>query len=238
MAHKYEYLLPEFPRTKHLPIEPNAERDDLIASEEDLLELEKEDLVFVEEKIDGANSAITEMEGYPIIRNRNHILNKSYAAKTPAKLQFAPIWNWYYANANKFLKASKLLGFMPSIFGEWMYAQHSVFYDKLPDLFIAFDIFDPENNKFLDSKFVHNELNECGFKTVPLLHQGKVNRNLLLKLRDGPSLFSSVEPREGIYIKVVRDGYVFKRYKMVRNNFIQGEHWNKRKITKNTTVKE
>ena len=30
------------------------------------------------------------------------------------------------------------------LFGEWCYAQHSIFYDRLPDWFLGFDIYDKD----------------------------------------------------------------------------------------------
>ena len=40
---------------------------------------------------------------------------------------------------------------MPSyiLFGEWMAAKHSIHYNKLPDTFIAFDLYDQTQGKFL-----------------------------------------------------------------------------------------
>ena len=35
------------------------------------------------------------------------------------------------------------------LFGEWMCVKHTVAYDKLPDWFIAFDILDMDEGKFL-----------------------------------------------------------------------------------------
>jgi hypothetical protein len=35
------------------------------------------------------------------------------------------------------------------LFGEWVYAKHSIHYSKLPAYFIAFDIFDLQNQSFL-----------------------------------------------------------------------------------------
>lgn len=58
MKYKKEDVLPKFVRTMHLPIEPNAERDDLIASEKELNDLMDNENVFVEEKVDGANCGI------------------------------------------------------------------------------------------------------------------------------------------------------------------------------------
>lgn len=85
--------LPEYPRTLHLPHNPNAARNDLIASSKDVAEIFSSDNVYIEEKIDGANCGMMLIddgkgESIPLIRNRSHILSKGYNKGTPAKQQF------------------------------------------------------------------------------------------------------------------------------------------------------
>jgi len=58
MFDKEKLILPEFPRTMHLPVEPNATSDDRIASVKDLEWLLTQDCQ-ITEKIDGANSGIS-----------------------------------------------------------------------------------------------------------------------------------------------------------------------------------
>jgi hypothetical protein len=238
MKHEMEYYLPKFVRTKHLPLDPNAQRDDLIASTEEFQSVLNEKNVFIEEKLDAANCGMTIIDGQPIIRNRNHILSKSYAGKTPAKMQFASIWNWYYGNASKLIDLEYFLGFKPCVYGEWMYAQHTIKYDQLPDYFIIFDIYNPEEEYFLSPEIYHDAVKEAGLFSVPLLHHGQVTEKLLFELRKGTSAFALSSEKEGIYIKVASDdGKIKNRYKMVRPGFIQGEHWNERGIIKNTLKK-
>ena len=238
MSKEQEKTLPKFPRTKHLPLEPNAGREDLIASNEEFEALLRHNNVFISEKVDGANCAITIVDGQPMIRNRNHILSKSFTgAKTPAKMQFSSIWNWFYQNSYRFQDLQRILGFVPCVYGEWMYARHTVKYDKLPEYFIAFDIYDSDEGKFVGTDICRSVLEEVGMAIVPLLHVGPVNEKILLDLRNGPSLLSSTDKREGIYIKLVDDGFVSGRYKMVRSGFIQGEHWNKRGMETNKLIR-
>ena len=238
MSKERELILPKFIRTKHLPLEPNAARDDLVATAAEYQSVLDHDNVFIEEKIDGANCGITIVDGYPIIRNRNHILSKSFSGKTPAKMQFSSIWNWFYSHADSLNKLKEILKFNPCIYGEWMYARHSVDYDQLPDYFIAFDIYDLEEKRFININDYREVLEEMGISVVPLLHQGSVDEKTLLSLRDGDATFSSTEKREGIYIRIVnKKGFVSKRYKMVRDGFIQGEHWNKKKLVRNRIMK-
>lgn len=103
---------------------------------------------------------------------------------------------------------------------------------------MGFDIYDPYWKYFLNPKVYQNAFKESGFSSVPIIYQGKVDKNLLIELRDGDSVFSANERKEGIYIKVADGDRIVKRYKMVRKNFIQGEHWNRQELIKNKCVKE
>jgi hypothetical protein len=236
-----ERVLPKFARTFHLPIEPNASRDDLIAPVSSLSILKDPTLV-VEEKVDGANVGITIHKGQPLIRNRNHILNKGYGRKdTPAKKQYAPLWNWFYSNTDKFLFLEDILGFTPAVYGEWLYARHTIEYDRLPDLFIAYDIFSPADNKWLAPDRYRAALTEVGFSVVPKLGWGPMAPDELIMMRDERSEFSSTSQREGLYLKTATDPYGLEfcgqRLKMVRNAFITDDHWNNKPLVTNKLTK-
>lgn len=234
---KYDILLPDYPRTRHLPWKANAKRDDLIASEKEAKVIFESDNVFVEEKIDAASVGITILDEQPVIRNRNHILNKSFAAKTPAKMQFASIWNWFYEHQEMFKDLFELAGPV-TLYGEWMWAVHGLEYDKLPAYFIPYDLFDHTDMHYKHTAFARQCLTNAGFATVPLLHQGKVQSYEQLEaLANGPSPFTTLSPREGIYIKITDGKQIIQRFKMVRQDFIQGEHWSKKQIKRNRLAK-
>ena len=112
-------LLPDYPRTQHLHYKPNAQRLDSIASEKECAVIFENENTFVEEKVDGANCGICYYENNPIIRNRSNILQKGKSGhlRTPAKIQFAPLWNWFYENSHKFVMLNDLCGFEASIYG-------------------------------------------------------------------------------------------------------------------------
>jgi ATP-dependent RNA circularization protein (DNA/RNA ligase family) len=234
-----KYILPDFPRTKHLPIEPNAQRDDLVASQDELGLLLQTNKAIIEEKIDGSNCGIIVSGDYPIIRNKNHILNKNYTGNrgTPAKAQFSPIWTWFYRNKEKFERLNEIVGYEVGVYGEWMFAKHVIYYDLLPDLFIAYDIYDAKNKYFLSPKVTRSILIEAGFSVVPLLAEDvDLSVDKLLSLRNGKSEFSN-ETREGIYIKVHDDTKIINRYKMVRADYTTDENWNKKALVKNKVLK-
>jgi hypothetical protein len=228
-----KHLLPEFPRTMHLPIEPNATSDDKIASEDEMNAF-LTNLIVVEEKIDGANSGIRLHEGMPIIRNRSHILNKTYPKrKTPAQTQFSAVYTWFYENLAKFQQIEKSLGFVPSVYGEWMYAQHSVEYDLLPDLWIPYDIYNPDTQQFICPNKSREVLTEAGFHVAPLIQKGMLTPKELITLRDAQSQFSSHNKREGIYLKATDGEKIIGRYKMVAPWFKTNDNWIKLPLVRN-----
>lgn len=235
----YQKLLPEYMRTKHFFYKPNAQRLDLIADEDECKCVFTNENTFVEEKVDAANCGICYYESHPIIRNRSHILQKGKSGhlRTPAKIQFAPIWNYFYDNIEKFEKLNNLCGFPASIYAEWMYAVHGIMYDKLPSLFMAYDIYDWEKGVYIKTDLARKLLQESGFAIVPLLHAGKIpNCSFLEKFMNEKSPFSTSDKREGIYIKVCDNEQIIARFKWVRHDFIQGSRWDERKLTRNKIV--
>lgn len=225
-------LLPEYPRTEHLPYRPNKTDDDLVADPKDLKK-HAAHWITVQEKVDGSAAAFCLHDGHPIIRNRSNILRKGFKGRTAAKLQFDRIWNHFYENKAKFERLESLAG-QVSVYGEWMVAQHGTLYDRLPDYFLAFDVYRPETRQFLDPIEAEELLSEAGFSTVPRLYDGKwLPFGELAKFLGKPSPFSSTEVAEGIYIKV-RDGKSrITGYKMVREGFVPGKLWNPNIVQKN-----
>lgn len=213
-------MIPEFPKTPHL------ENSSILSSEN----------LFVEEKIDGANCGMALINEHPVIRNRTHILKKGYIRKkTPAKLQFRPVWNWFYDNISKFKKLESHGSLV--LYGEWMWALHGIHYDKLPDWFIVYDIFDLNYKKYLSPNIRRKILEDIGFVNIPLLHKGPIALKELHKLCNQPSAYSSIDQREGIYLKNSDEKFTVDRYKLVREGYIQGCNWDNEKIKKQGLAK-
>ena len=136
------------------------------------------------------------------------------------------------------------------MYGEWMYAKHSIFYDRLPHYFMEFDVLDRETGKFLDTPSRHELLIDLPIHSVPVLASGIFNSRdeILSYLGDSKYITDnhianlkaeaerlgldadrivretdSSRMMEGIYIKVERNGEVVDRMKFVRNSFLQTE---------------
>ncbi|RDJ35000.1 MAG: hypothetical protein DWQ19_09200 [Crenarchaeota archaeon] len=230
---EFKKILPDYPRTEHFPWKPNTSRDDLVASREEAAVVFISNDVEITEKVDGAQCAMALYEGHPVIRNSNHILAKGYVKDTPAKKQFASIFNWFYENKHKFEKLNELIDNV-GVYGEWMVAQHGLEYDCLPDKFIAFDLYNYQTKEFVCSKIARQLMEESGFVTVPLLYYGRIySYDQLEAWANESSPFTTRGKREGIYIKVNDKRWVKQRFKMVRQGFVQGSLWDHKKLKKN-----
>ena len=101
------------------------------------------------------------------------------------------------------------------LFGEWVYARHSVHYRQLPHYFFEFDIYDKEIEAFLSLERRLAILEGANIETVPVLHTGAVSRDELEELI-GPSQFDSQFENpltkrtdnlmEGLYLRTEADG--------------------------------
>jgi len=221
-------ILPTFPRTLHLPYgEPNATKDDVVAQESEAAVVFEQE-VHVEEKIDGASVGMTILDGHPLIRNRDHILRKGYVKNTPAKKQFASVWNWWYQHRDRF---EKLEGF--SVYGEWMKARHGIYYNILPDWFIAYDVYDHKTRSFLAANKARRMLLSAGFVIPTASLVGYVEEyGEFEELTRLPSTWSE-ELSEGVYVKVSSEEEVTHRFKMVRQDFVRGKFWDGKTMMKN-----
>jgi atypical dual specificity phosphatase len=237
-------LLPAFPRTPLLPYQPNATVDDIIASNADIkLLFDENSRVSIEEKIDAASvGMVLRFEGtvgddsHPVIRNRDHILRKGYMKDTPAKKQFVSIWTWFYENKDKF---GKLRDKGPySVYGEWMVARHGIYYDRLPDWFIAYDLYNYETGQFLQTPKTRAILLECGFQIPCLLSNEPLQSIEMVTQWDHTVCEWSHEKIEGVYFKIWNEEIITNRFKWVRPSFERGKYWDGKTLRKNKLHKE
>src|SRR4051812_26868007 len=132
--------LHRYPRTHHLDgsrLQPGDEDSQSIS----FAALAGRYLV-IEEKVDGANTGISfDAEGRLWLQSRGHFLTGG-----PREKHFALFKRWAYPPAGA-LRAA--LGQRFVLYGEWLYAKHTVFYDRLPHYFLEFDILDTATGAFL-----------------------------------------------------------------------------------------
>ena len=179
-----------------------------------------------EEKVDGGVVGIAWDGEKHLAIGKHSMINYDDNSK-----KFYGLNNWIYEHYEKIEKIP--LGYI--IYGEWLKAQHNIFYDKLPDYFLAFDIFD--GHRYLDLPSRSEFLNKLGFAEVPLIYSGDdLDVVDILCIADGFSInnrsrFSSSE-MEGIVIKNY-DKNLFGKY--VRREFLESaeEHWLRLPIVEN-----
>lgn len=216
----------KYPRTPHLlgSRQQQGDEDLAIVSPTEL----KGRFLVVEEKLDGANSAISfDEDGDLVLQSRGHVLSGG-----PRERQFDLFKRW--ANAHRGALAS-VLGTRYVLYGEWLYARHTIRYDYLPHYFLEFDVFDRNTEEFLSTERRHTLLSSAPVVSVPVLDQGPLSRfeDLI-----GRSTCSTTEIMEGLYVKWEEDGCVRGRYKYVRGGFTQAVeqedvHWLDRPLEPN-----
>src|SRR5689334_1995440 len=119
-------MLVKYPRTPHLEGSRSQPGDEGLEALPFAL-LRGRQLV-VEEKLDGANAAISfDPRGQLLLQSRGH-----YLAGGPRERQFAPLKAWAAMLAPRLRPR---LGDRFVLYGEWLYATHTVFYDALPHWF-------------------------------------------------------------------------------------------------------
>ncbi|PTM57926.1 RNA ligase family protein [Desmospora activa] len=230
----------KYPRTPHIS------GSGLQAGDEDLNTVSFHELagkrLVVEEKMDGANSGISfDEKGQLYLQSRGHFLMGG-----AREAQFHLLKSWAHRYAGELWA---LLGKRYVMYGEWLYAKHTVFYTDLPHYFLEFDIYDKEQDQFLSTERRRDMLTAAPFiVSVKVLIEGSFRSLRQLQAWIGDSHFiaadhvqqlraaaaaQGMDPErvvretdmsrkmEGLYIKLEENGVVKGRYKYVRNGFLQ-----------------
>ncbi len=226
-------LLPPYPRIPHLPHNPNASQDDIIASNDTAKIIWESKTISVQEKADGANLAVAIIDGHPVMRNRDKFLSKATIKKTAAKQQFKYCWNWVYEHKKQIEQAGEY-----SFYGEWLLAAHGVQYNRLADWFYVYDVLDQNKCLFLDTLEAQKITEGIGLSFIKPLHYGSVeNYDQLIQLAEGNTALAQNEQREGIVVKVSDGKFITHLFKMVRTGYEPGKLWKQDVITKNKLEK-
>jgi atypical dual specificity phosphatase len=217
----------KFPRTRHIFNVGGATVDDRILDADERDTFMKEYDVFIAEKVDGAQLGISIDENYKImVQNRSHYVNsKSHS-------QFEKLNKWIIDHKEALFQI--LEDQHTILFGEWLYAKHSIAYNSLPDYFMAFDLYNKKKNLFYNRDKLVEALKDTNVHYVREMYRGNIkDKNQLLKMIEQKSEYTDGRV-EGIYLKIFERDYVKARCKLVRNDFICGnEHWTKHTIEKN-----
>ena len=213
-----------FPHTPHLIWLGDAmPRDDKVLSNAEVKELLAGDVV-VEEKVDGANLGFSFDEtGQLQAQNRGQYLRLPYSG------QFSKLSQWRAIHDDA-LSRSLQTGWIS--FGEWCSARHSLSYDRLPDWWLLFDIYDRRHQRFLSTSARNTFARKAGLVTVVELFRGRIGmRELQRLLMDAPSRYRA-GPLEGLVVRSEIAGALRARTKLVRPDFTQAidQHWRSRPL--------
>ncbi|MBW3596551.1 MAG: RNA ligase family protein [Planctomycetes bacterium] len=226
----------KYPRTPHL-FGSKGTDDDKHLGEAESQAFIADDSLIVEEKLDGTNVGIHFSEaGEMVLQCRGHLVTEGMHPQYDLFKQWAAVKRVALEGRleNRFI-----------LFGEWLYARHTIFYRRLPHYFFEFDIYDKQQEAFLDLK-QRIALIEGTIQTVPVLHTGPISRSGLEDLI-GPSRFASrfENPAtkrtdnlmEGLYLRREDEGIVTGRAKCVRPEFVekikQSVHWQHQSMVPN-----
>jgi len=217
----------KFPRTKHFINLGSATKDDKIcdlAEQKDILQYD----LIIEEKIDGANMGFRCEDGNIIAQNRTHVVcSKSHE-------QFKKLNMWINQHKDDLMSIFQRGHYI--VFGEWLFFKHSIHYDKLPNHFILFDIYDIDKDEFLARSIVEDMIKDTKLCQIPIIYRGIATMQQLKQLVNSASSFYSGKV-EGIYIRACVDDVVKYRCKIVRSDFVCGNtEWGSGKFTENKLV--
>ncbi len=251
----------KYPRTRHI-LDSGRQPDDDDLGAAGFEAVAGRHLV-IEEKIDGANAAISfDGAGQLLLQSRGH-----YLTGGPRERHFDLFKKWAHEIKDRLWP---VLGRRLIVYGEWVYAKHTIFYDSLPHFFLEFDVLDREDDAFLSTPRRRELLADLPISSVPVLHEGPVARPSELTALVARSAFKSAAWRgtlaaaakapphkpdlvirqtdpsdlmEGLYIKVEQKGSVAERFKYVRRGFLSTvldseSHWQSRPILPNRLAKD
>lgn len=220
----------KFPSTPHLALLGNVVvRDDKVMSKSERDEFLRHEIV-IEEKVDGANLGISfDSSGNIRLQNRGSYLHPPYSG------QWKKLPTWFPSRIDILFEhlADRYI-----LFGEWCYAQHSVIYNQLPDWFLAFDIFDKIEGKFLSYLRRNNLFYTLGVFQVPVIQRGRFSFSEINNFLSQSKL--SNNPAEGLYLRYDKGDWLEQRAKLVRPAFIQSieQHWSRSNIKANQLKQE
>lgn len=247
----------KYPRTEHIPYSKEINTSFRSLSQEVLLPIksmannENDQVIIIEEKMDGIGLGIGFDNGVPYVQQRGHIF---LLELLPPSLSYFKQWI-----VEREESLYELIQENYVLFGEWLKNTHSIYYNQLPDYFLEYDIYSKKDNFFLStasreellsssknwlfSVKVLEKLNSLSLKDLSSIfenHPYSYFKNSEVLNIQMPECILNDLHYEGFYIKVENQYSVLSRYKWISCNFIQhllnNEHWKEREQIDNTIV--
>lgn len=196
----------------------------------------------IEEKVDGANAGLSfDSDANLRLQCRGHYI---VGGPSPTEQQFNQFRRWGVTHQDALFD---VLSDQYLLFGEWLYAKHSVYYDALPHYFMEYDVWDRASEKFLSTKARRKLLAGLPLVSVPVLFEGELTSVDEVRALIRPSLYKTPQWRdnlkatalrlgidpvrvmegtdpedlaEGVYLKDETDDFTVGRYKFIRQSFV------------------
>ncbi|EEF62195.1 RNA ligase family protein [Pedosphaera parvula] len=230
----------KYPRTPHLFGSQGTDDDKHLGHKESEACIKDPSLI-VEEKLDGTNVGIHfTTAGRMVLQCRGHEITEGMHP------QYDLFKQWTAVKRNAF---EEMLGSRFILYGEWLYAKHSVHYRGLPHYFFEFDIYDKDAGEFLNLETRLKMLEGTRIQTVPVIQRGKSTLEELVDLVGNSAFDSAFENpisggtdtlMEGLYLRIETEGRVTGRAKMVRPEFVEkvkrSEHWQHQAMVQNLLI--
>ncbi|MEK6916648.1 MAG: RNA ligase family protein [Nanoarchaeota archaeon] len=210
-----EYV--DFPSTPHIYVDSHFGHKEMHSfyTDKESTKLLAGKKVNLEEKLDGSNVGISFMDWELSLQSRKH--------KIGNHAQYDLLKNWSQVMAEHF---KRTIGNKYVVFGEWMFAKHTLEYDALPHYFIGTGVWDKEEGRPISTDRRYALFEELGIPHSPMIYSGEVsgykhlNSFMNINSEFGPNRI------EGLYGRIEKDGGVEAYFKLVDKEF-----WNLRRQT-------
>ncbi|OBT92021.1 hypothetical protein VE01_10288 [Pseudogymnoascus verrucosus] len=221
----------KFPRTAHLIDLGAIGSDDILLPSAPALS--PGCTVVITEKVDGANMGFSlSSDRQLLVQNRSHFVNSS------SHSQFKKLDSWMARHREELFGLLNQDKYFPQryiLYGEWMHAVHSVSYNSLPDRFLAFDLFDRGEGKFVNRETLETLLSGTEIHITRVMEKrDTIPTDIELRaLVQRQSAFAEGRV-EGVVVKIEDKNWVKWRGKVVRGDFLAGnQHWSKNIMQEN-----
>jgi len=189
---------------------------------------------------------INNLLGYPLIftiKMDGSNISMSYERVVARNGKDARHRSFDYVKSIQAQKGSKIPKDV-QVFGEWLYAKHSIHYKDLKSYFQIFAVYNKEKHIFLGWADVERMARTLGEPTVPVLHTATYNNKHQLEadiMRYGEQVIS--QGQEGIVVRSIHPYHYsqFPEYlaKYVRKDHVakKAKHWQTERIIRNEMSK-
>ena len=175
---------------------------------------DKNDLIIVQEKLDGSNCSVAKVNGQILALGRS-----GYLAETSPYEQHLLFAKWVKSNEQRFVK---LLKENERISGEWLAQAHGTIYKLQHEPFVVFDLI-TKNERTTYHDFLLRVL-PLGFVVPNLVHIGQpLSIEMALKKVE-VSGHGAVDEVEGVIYRVERNGQVDFLTKFVKQSKVDGKY--------------